>query len=63
MALDKSSKVDLRGKYKRNIKLSFIIALIFLIAAFKFSPEKSITEKIDKPDIDILFGFCNLFFE
>lgn len=42
----KTSKADLRGKYKRNLKISTIISLIFLIAAFKFSPKKSEPVKI-----------------
>lgn len=45
MPLYKTSKADLRGKYKRNMELSVIIALIFLIAAFKFSPQKKEVKK------------------
>ena len=54
MSLYKTSKADLRGKYKRNLKISLVIALIFILAAFKFSPQKIKAEKEIKPDIDII---------
>ncbi len=54
MPLYKTSKADLRGKYKRNLKVSLAVALIFMVAAFKFSPQKSKHEKQIKPNIDII---------
>ena len=54
MSLYKTSKADLRGKYKRNLKISLVIALIFMVAAFKFSPQKIKAVKEIKPDIDII---------
>ena len=54
MSLYKTSKADLRGKYKRNLKISLVIVLIFILAAFKFSPQKIKAEKEMKPDIDII---------
>ena len=45
MPLYKTSKADLRGKYKRNLKISIIVVLIFLIAAFKYSPHISEVKK------------------
>jgi protein TonB len=38
MALVKSEKADLRGKYKQTFEISLIISLAFLIVAFKFFP-------------------------
>ena len=40
MAIIKHYRADLRAKYNRNLKLSIIITLALLIAAFKFSPTK-----------------------
>jgi protein TonB len=42
MASLKNPKADLRSKYSRFIKLGLILALTFIIIAFKFSP-KSVT--------------------
>ncbi len=39
MALKKNPKVDLKLKYKRVFETSMIIALLLLIAAFKFFPK------------------------
>jgi len=38
MSIIKHYKADLRARYSRNLKLSVIIAITLLIAAFKFSP-------------------------
>ena len=54
MPLYKTSKADLRGKYKRNLELSVIIALIFLIAAFKYSPQKKEVRKYIEPNQDLI---------
>ncbi len=54
MPLYKTSKADLRGKYKHNLEISIIVSLIFLIAAFKFSPQKSNGETVIKPVTDII---------
>ena len=54
MPLYKTSKADLRGKYKRNLELSVIIALIFLIAAFKYSPQKKGVRKYIEPNQDLI---------
>lgn len=54
MPLYKTSKADLRGKYKRNLEVSIITALIFLIVAFKYSPEKSKIKEQIKADPEII---------
>ncbi len=41
MPVIKHYKADLRARYSRNLKLSIIIAITLLIAAFKFSPTES----------------------
>lgn len=38
MALRKNPKYDLKLKYKKTFEISLILALVFLIAAFKFFP-------------------------
>ena len=45
MALIKSPKADLRSKYLRYLQISFIISLLFLIAAFKYFPEVEMTKQ------------------
>lgn len=49
----KNPKADLRKLYYRTFEISLIIALVILIAAFKFSPDASIIELInpEKPDL------------
>jgi len=37
--LTKTSKADLRAKYKRYIEISIILSLVLLITAFKYFPE------------------------
>ena len=54
MPLYKTSKADLRGKYNRNLEVSIIIALIFLIAAFKYSPRKSEVKKYVEQGQDLI---------
>ena len=54
MPLYKTSKADLRGKYKRNLEVSVITTLIFLIVAFKYSPEKSKIKEQIKADPEII---------
>ena len=54
MPIYKTSKADLRGKYKRTLEVSVIVSLIFLIAAFKFSPQKIKSEKFEKPVTDVI---------
>jgi periplasmic protein TonB len=54
MPLYKTSKADLRGKYQRNLEASIIIALIFLIAAFKYSPRYSGVKKYSGPTQDLI---------
>lgn len=54
MPLYKTSKADLRGKYKRNLEVSIITALIFLIAAFKYSPQKKEVKKYVEPNQDLI---------
>ena len=54
MPLYKTSKADLRGKYKRNMEVSIMVALIFLIAAFKYSPQKSEVKKYVEPNQDLI---------
>lgn len=39
MALRKTPKADLRGKYKKFFEISLIAALLLLIVAFKFFPD------------------------
>ncbi len=61
MALKKSFKADLKRKYNRYIETSMIIALAFLIIAFKTSPEsfgsnikmEAPQELIDVEDVEI----------
>jgi periplasmic protein TonB len=49
----KTAKADLIGKYKRHLKISFILSILLLILAFKFSPMpgkiEPIKEKGDGP--------------
>jgi periplasmic protein TonB len=59
MPLYKSSKANLRGNYKRNLEVSIITALIFLIAAFKYSPQKSEAKKYAEPRQDLI-KFTNM---
>jgi len=49
----KNPKADLRKLYHRTFEISLIIALVTLIAAFKFSPDASKIELInpEKPDL------------
>jgi protein TonB len=49
----KNPKADLRKLYYRTFEISLIIALVTLIAAFKFSPDASKIELInpEKPDL------------
>jgi len=49
----KNPKADLRKLYHRTFEISLIIALVTLIAAFKFSPDASNIELInpEKPDL------------
>ena len=56
MPLYKTSKADLRVKYNRNLEVSTIIALIFLIAAFKYSPQKSVVKKYIEPTQDLIIS-------
>ncbi|MEJ2615232.1 MAG: TonB family protein [Ignavibacteriaceae bacterium] len=56
MPLYKTSKADLRGKYNRNLEVSAIVALIFLIAAFKYSPQKSEIKKYVEPTQDLIIS-------
>jgi len=53
----KNFKTDLRAKYSRYVKISTILTLALLIAAFKLSPQKGESEiAVTKgfPDIDII---------
>ena len=54
MPLYKTFKADLRGKYNRNLEISIMAALIFLIAAFKYSPGKSEVKKYAEQKQDLL---------
>ena len=46
----KNPKVDLRKLYNRTLKMSLIVSLVIIIAAFKFSPDSSKPEStINKP--------------
>jgi periplasmic protein TonB len=54
MPLYKTSKADLRGKYNRNLEISIMAALIFLIAAFKYSPGKSEVKRYAEQKQDLL---------
>lgn len=49
----KTAKADLIGKYKRHLKISFILSISLVILAFKFSPMpgniEPIKEKSDGP--------------
>ena len=49
MPIIKHYKADLRASYKRNLKISIIIAITLIIAAFKFSPTESI-QIVETPD-------------
>jgi len=40
MAALKNPKADLRNKYNRYLKISFMLSIALIILAFKFSPEK-----------------------
>lgn len=59
MPLYKTSKADLRGKYKLYLEISLIISLIFLIAAFKFSPQKSKPLKVTEQAQELI-SFINI---
>jgi periplasmic protein TonB len=39
MSVYKTSKADLKAGYQKHLKVSFIIALLLVIAAFRFSPD------------------------
>ena len=46
----KNPKADLRKLYNRTLKISLIVSLVIIIAAFKFSPDSSKPESaINKP--------------
>ena len=46
----KNSKADLRKLYNRTLKISLIVSLVIIIAAFKFSPDSSKPESaVNKP--------------
>lgn len=46
----KNPKADLRKLYNRTLKMSLIVSLAIIIAAFKFSPDSSKPEStINKP--------------
>ena len=50
MPVIKHYKADLRARYSRNLKLSIIIAITLLIAAFKFSPtEDKLAVEVPQP--------------
>ncbi len=53
MALKKNPKFDLKLKYRKTLETSLIVALVLLIAAFKFFPEyeKAIVESEPPPDV------------
>jgi len=50
----KSSKVDLRKFYNRTFKLSLIISIAVIIAAFKYSPYSSSSASTDKSTQEII---------
>lgn len=50
----RNCKFDLRNKYEKYFKISIIITLLFVIAAFKFSPKTVKTEIIKTPEPDII---------
>ena len=51
----KNYRADVKGKYEKYLKVSFIISLILLIAAFKFSPKPvKIENKEQNNDSDII---------
>ncbi len=54
MPLVKNPHCDLRSKYKLYVEISFIIALVFIIAAFKFSPNVKRVQKYIEPDPEII---------
>ena len=50
MPIIKHYKADLRARYSRNLKLSIIITITLLIAAFKFSPtEDKLKVEVPQP--------------
>lgn len=55
MPVIKHFKADLKARYNRNLKLSIIIVITLLIAAFKFSPTRSIQVlEVPKPEDPII---------
>jgi len=50
----KNYKVDLKNKYERYFKISIVISLLLVIAAFKFSPKATKIEKIKPSEQDII---------
>jgi protein TonB len=54
MLLKKSTKADLRRKYKIFFELSLIVSLLFLIAAFKFFPNLKTTKVISDNTQEII---------
>ncbi len=61
LALKKNPKVDLRRKYLRSLEISFVIALAFLIIAFKYYPSfekeeiktEAAQELVQVEDVDV----------
>lgn len=54
MALRKNPKVDLRLHYKKAIKISMIIALLFVIAAFRVFPAFEKSGSIIEPPQEVI---------
>ncbi|MCW8822991.1 MAG: energy transducer TonB [Ignavibacteriaceae bacterium] len=50
----KTPKADLRKLYNRTLKISLIVSLAIIIAAFKFSPYTSLTDTITNPTQEII---------
>lgn len=50
----KNPKADLRNFYNRTLKLSLIISIAIIIAAFKYSPNPSLLESIDTSTPEII---------
>ena len=49
-----TKRVDtLNRSYKRALKISFIIVLLLVIAAFKFAPQNTVTQQIKPADENI----------
>ena len=61
MPVIKNPKADIRAKYKLYLKLSFIVSISLVIAAFKFSPDSKSKQKIVNtgPDIIIVEDVVN----